>query len=449
MQDERSMILNMLKEGKISVEEAEALLEVLAEGETGEPGGFAAAGSQDNGARENAHGSGGEGTGDTGHSRASREERTKSRSHDNGKDPHTVIFTVDASDEDDHDGGDAGSGTKPGGFGFDFDFGGLKDSLRDTMKGVSAAVKDVMGELSELDLGNEIFRAMGKIRAEASDVVTVSSGGAASLSISNKWGDVRVTGDDSDSDTITVRTKASSWGRSQDDADEALGKVNVRLEQGGDTWTVKSGLEGASPGRVRIDYEITLPRSMGVSVSSLSGDIWIEELDGEQSITTLSGDITIADLGLDNGSGQVMKTKSGDIVGGALTGDISLSSLSGDVEINGFTGNLQVTTQSGDVTIQDGAGSVQVKTMSGDIEAALRDLGAKPVTVSSVSGDVELQIPADSAVDVAAKSTSGDIGVDLDLEFETQTERLVVGKMHGGGIEVTATTVSGDISVSD
>ena len=43
MQDERSMILNMLKEGKISVEEAEALLEVLNEGVKEEPGGFATA----------------------------------------------------------------------------------------------------------------------------------------------------------------------------------------------------------------------------------------------------------------------------------------------------------------------------------------------------------------------------------------------------------------------
>jgi len=46
MQDERSMILNMLKEGKISVEEADALLEVLAEGTDAEEGGFHAVNSK-------------------------------------------------------------------------------------------------------------------------------------------------------------------------------------------------------------------------------------------------------------------------------------------------------------------------------------------------------------------------------------------------------------------
>ncbi|MCK4515036.1 MAG: hypothetical protein KAU31_07245, partial [Spirochaetaceae bacterium] len=162
MQDERSMILNMLKEGKISVEETEALLEVLNEGEKEEPGGFT--------------------TADTGES--------------GERDPHKVVFTIDASDEKRRKAGGGKRDSKSQGFGFDFDLGGLKESLRETMKGVSEAVKDVMGELSDLDLGNEIFRAMGKIRSEASDETTESVGEATRLSISNKWGDIRVTGDD-------------------------------------------------------------------------------------------------------------------------------------------------------------------------------------------------------------------------------------------------------------
>ena len=428
MQDERSVILNMLKEGKISVEEAEALLEVLSEGEKEESGGFA--------------------TADTGKS--------------GERDPHKVVFTIDASDEKRRKAGhrrrDRQADGTSGGFNFDFDLGGLKESLRETMKGVSEAVKDVMGELSDLDLGNEIFRAMGKIRSEASDETTESVGGATRLSISNKWGDIRVTGDDlrvtgvdaatdAATGTVTVRAKATAWGRSQAEADEAIAKVGVRLEQEGDTWYVRSGLEQAPLGRVRVDYEITLPRRMSVSVSSASGDIWIEELDGEQSITTLSGDITVADLGSDPSAAQVMKTKSGDVVGGALTGDISLSSLSGDVEINGFAGNLQVATQSGDITIQDGSGSVQLKTMSGDIDTALGTLGEKPISITSVSGDIELEIPGGSAVDVRAKSVSGQVGVEIDLDVEKSTEHLVVGVANGGGLELAVASVSGDISI--
>lgn len=423
------MILNMLKEGKISVEEAEALLEVLNEGENEEPGGFAAA--------------------DTAESKAP--PGNQKRPH------HKAIFTIDSSDEKHHKAGhrqrDRQRDGTSGGFNFDFDLGGLKESLRETMKGVSEAVKDVMGELSELDLGKEVFRAMGKIRSEASDEITESVGEATSLSISNKWGDIRVTGDDlrvtgdDDADSITVRAKVTAWGRSQEEADEAIGKFGVRLEQEGDTWHVRSGLEQASLGRIRMDYEITLPRRMSVSVASASGDIWIEELDGEQSIRTLSGDITVADLGSDPTTAHVMKTKSGDVVGGALTGEISLSSLSGDVEINGFSGTLQVATQSGDITIQDGSGSVQLKTMSGDIDAALNTLGDKPITVTSVSGDIELDIPGGSAVDVTAKSASGDVEVKMDLDVEKHTEHLLVGSANGGGLELAATSVSGDITI--
>ncbi len=164
MQDERSMILNMLKEGKISVEEADALLEVLDEGPNEEPGGFAAADTT------NTEGSSG-----------------------SDRDPQKVIFTIDASDEKHHKTGDRHRDGKSHGFNFDFDLGGLKESLRETMKGVSEAVKDVMGDLSGLDLGNEIFRAMGKIRSEADAEITESVGEATRLSISNKWGDIRVT----------------------------------------------------------------------------------------------------------------------------------------------------------------------------------------------------------------------------------------------------------------
>ncbi len=428
MQDERSMILNMLKEGKISVEEAEALLEVLNEGEKEEPGGFAAA--------------------DTGES--------KVPPGDPEPDPHKVVFTIDASDEKHQKASGRQRDGRAHGLNFDFDLGGLKESLRETMKGVSEAVKDVMGDLSDLDLGNEIFRAMGKIRSEASIDISESVGEATRLSISNKWGDIRVTGDDlrvtgddTDAGSIAVRAKAAAWGRSQAEADEAIAKVGVRLEQEGDTWYVKSGLEQAPHGRVRVDYEITLPRHMSVSVSSASGDIWIEELDGEQSIKTLSGDISVADLGSDPTTTQVMKTKSGDVVGGALTGEICLSSLSGDVEINGFAGYLQVATQSGDITIQDGSGSVQLKTMSGDIDAALSTLDKKPISITSVSGDIELEIPSGSAVDVTAKSVSGDVGVEIDLDVEKRTEHLVVGVANGGGLELAATSVSGDISISE
>ncbi|MEE8442066.1 MAG: DUF4097 family beta strand repeat-containing protein [Spirochaetia bacterium] len=426
MQDERSMILNMLKEGKISVEEAEALLEVLNEGTKEEPGGFAAADSEE--PSVHAHGE---------------------RKHD----PHKVIFTIDASDEEHRTAGDGKRDGKSRGF--SFDFGGLKDSLRETMKGVSEAVKDVMSELSDLDLGNEIFRAMGKIRSEASDEITESVGEASRLSISNKWGDIRVTGDDASTDvgafagSVTVRAKIAAWGRSRAEADEAIAKVGVRLEQEGETWHVRSGLEKASLERVRVDYEITLPRRMGVSVSTASGDIWIEELDGEQSIKTLSGDITVADLGSDPATAQVMKTKSGDVVGGALTGEISLSSLSGDVEINGFSGTLQVATQSGDITIQDGSGSVQLKTMSGDIDAALGTLGEKPIKITSVSGDIELEIPDDSAVDMTAKSVSGEVDVDIEMDVVKRTEHLVVGAANGGGLELSATSVSGDITIQE
>jgi len=416
----------MLKDGKISVEEAEALLGVLDEADdTGT--GF-----------ETSPKSSESGTGDERKVRAfvvndEHDERKQGGSHG------------DRHSDQRKDGGRS-SGGRSGSFNLDIDLGGIRDTVREAMKGVSEAVKGVVGELSDLDLGNEIFRAMGKVRAEVEDEVTQKVGEATTLQIHNKWGDIRVTG--TETDDITVRAEGVAWGGSQDEANGVIDDLGLRLERRDAAWVVVTGLENRTHGRVRLDFEISLPRRMGVDVATASGDIWIEDLEGRQSIKTLSGDVTVADIGSGIGSEQVIKTKSGDVVGGALSGTITLSSASGDVEINGYTGELAVTTQSGDITIRDGNGPVHLRTLSGDVNAELNETGDNEIEASSVSGDIELRFPQDAALDVEAKTTSGDISVNRPLEAEERSERRVAGRINGGGQALTISTVSGDITVA-
>ena len=436
MKDERTMILNMLKEGKISVEEAEALLEVLGE-DAESPGGFAAAAPA---ADDDTPLAGGGRPGDGGS--ANRPAPAQASAAKGAAAHGSGAETADDAREEKR-----GGRRKGFNFDFDLDLGGLKETLREAMKGVSETVRGVTEGLADLDIGGEIFRTMGKIRAQDTQEVSRESGDSTGLAISNRWGDVRVTG--TDGSAISVSAEAAAWGADDADARATLERLAVDLVRDGDTWHVKSGLESEPSPAVRIDYVIAMPRRLRAQVSSASGDIWLEDLEGRQEVTTLSGDVALSNLGLDAEVSQVVKTRSGDVVGGALTGDVSLSTLSGDVEINGFTGVLRVSTKSGDVTVRAGTGSIHAKTLSGDVNVELASLGAEPVEVTSVSGDIVLAVPAGSAVDLSARSTSGDVRAAMELDVEKRGDHVLVGKANGGGLPVTATSVSGDITVSE
>ncbi|MFW5688881.1 MAG: DUF4097 family beta strand repeat-containing protein [Spirochaetota bacterium] len=392
MNDERAMILKMLQEGKISVDEANALLDVLNEPQPGEPGGFAKA------------------------------EADPTR----------------------------GAGTA--GVHGDFDFAGLKDTLRatmgsvrETMRGVSDSLRDAFEGFGGFDFVHEFGRAMGRAHADEERRLFAETGPDGTLRITNSWGDVRVTG--TDSAAVAGTARVTCWAADEERAREKLAGVSVTLDRRDGEWVVES--EPADRHSTRIDFELQVPRALAVVVTTASGDLWLEDLSGSQTVNTMSGDINVASLGSDCGAVQLVSSKSGDIIGAALTGDVTLNTLSGDVSVNGFSGVLRVSTQSGDIGVRDGHGSVQLKTMSGDVRAALLSIGAEDVALSSVSGDVDLTVPTDAAFDLEARSTSGDVRAESELEDAVRSGRRLQGRRNGGGVSVTVTSVSGDIIVRD
>ena len=434
MNDERAMILKMLQEGKISVEEANALLDVLKEPDEEEGSGFAQADARPTGDEAPASDSG-RGSGEAG--------------GDEGRRTHRV-FTERAHRDHDYDHDHDHDRDEDYGVHVDFDLSGLKESLRstmgsvrETMKGVSESLRDAFAGMGDIDIVQEFGRAMGRVRASDERELSAETGSAARLRITNKWGDVRVTGVDSTSISVTARIVC--WASDSERAESELGETNVRLEQEEGEWVLASDL--GSNRATRIDYELQVPREFAVTVSTASGDLWLEDLNGSQTVKTMSGDINVASLGSQAEDKQLVSTKSGDVIAAALVGDVTLNSLSGDVSVNGFTGVLRVSTQSGDIRVTDGRGSVQLKAMSGDIEAMLVELGEEPIRLTSVSGDAELIVPTDASLDIDAHSASGDAEVRLELADADRSEHRVTGKANGGAMRAELSSVSGDVTV--
>lgn len=126
-----------------------------------------------------------------------------------------------------------------------------------------------------------------------------------------------------------------------------------------------------------------------------------------------------------------------------------ISSMSGDVEVEDVTGSVAATTMSGNVTVTGVDGTVTATTMSGDVRAEIDRLqGPGDLEFTSMSGNVEVRLPSDAGVDVSAKTTSGDISTDLPIEVhrpEYGAGTWAKGTLGDGSRRLKLTTMSGDV----
>lgn len=433
MNDERAMILKMLQEGKLTVEEADALLDVLKEDD------------------ETASGFTSPGSGGT----PPRADRPTAEHATDGSAGQRSSGEQDASAR--AAGGQRRERSGPRADGFrmgldlsDLDFSGLQETLRTTMgsvretvKGVSESLKEAFSEMGDVDVAQQFARAMGKVRATDEREVRAGTGASGRLRIANKWGDVRVTG--VEAEEIVARARITCWAADDESARGCIDNTDLRLEEHDGEWVLLTSL-GSDRG-TRIDVNLTVPRSFDLTVSTASGDLWLEDLSGSQTVTTMSGDISVASLGSGPSDRHHASTKSGDIVAAELTGEVTLNTLSGDVAVNGFVGALRVSTKSGDIRVSAGRGSVELQAVSGDISAEIEEPGGEGIRFTSVSGDARLVVPADASLQVDLKSASGSAQVDLDLEDAVRGEHRIRGAANGGALPAVLSSVSGDVSI--
>nr|WP_294915876.1 DUF4097 family beta strand repeat-containing protein [uncultured Neokomagataea sp.] len=148
-----------------------------------------------------------------------------------------------------------------------------------------------------------------------------------------------------------------------------------------------------------------------VHVSALSDDIALGRLEDGGSITTVSGDLRIEEA-----HAQIrVSTISGDTKIGRLAEDAVVSSVSGDVSVGETYKNLQVDTVSGNLRIDRIFGNAILKTVSGDVDVALATnnqglTAPRSLALTTVSGDILFHFAQSfsGTVDVWARQSEHD-----------------------------------------
>lgn len=180
-------------------------------------------------------------------------------------------------------------------------------------------------------------------------------------------------------------------------------------------------------------------------VSSTSGEILVDEIQGDASVSTTSGDISLGKI-----EGNInLSTTSGNIRLREGKGRLEGESASGDMQLELLEGAFQLNSASGEVSLHDGVGWGKAGTVSGDVRIFLEELTGD-LSVSTTSGAVDMGLPESVSLTLDFDSTSGDCNTFFDnaLHFNKKGNQAQ-GQYGGGENEVSVSTVSGDLRITE
>lgn len=200
------------------------------------------------------------------------------------------------------------------------------------------------------------------------------------------------------------RNQVNVSGEIGDDVEELFFEVN------GSHTEIKVKIPNRSRGHkdVSADIVVRVPAASSIDVGSVSSDIDIEDVTGEQDVQSVSGDITTAVFAAD----VDIETVSGDVNadGNNTDAETKLESVSGDVTADGLSGDLRIGTVSGDLDVTDGDfDRTKAETVNGDISfvAALRSGGK--MDFETVNGTVDVGFVGDVGAKFEIETFNGRI----------------------------------------
>lgn len=187
-------------------------------------------------------------------------------------------------------------------------------------------------------------------------------------------------------------------------------------------------------GEARVDFEISLPAGISVTVETATATITAESISGDISLSSDTGQITVHDLAKSN---VQVRT---------VTGTVSLSNINGShVEVTSSAGAVQLANVTGPkVKIATGSGNI---TYNGDCA------GMGNYVLTTHSGTIDMSLPQTASVDITARSVSGNVENDFPLSQKTHTSfvpqagRSFSGTSNSGASSVQLQSFSGRIRV--
>ena len=156
-----------------------------------------------------------------------------------------------------------------------------------------------------------------------------------------------------------------------------------RITNHGTLLKIQSGRRGAT-------IRLAVPAGLNLRIRSPQADVVARVPLGNVSVSTISGDVRLAEV---NGSAEVI-TDSGDVDVSAVDGEYAhFQNASGDVTIGRSTSRTDVRCASGDVTVASNHGQLLVKCGSGDVAVGVPEGLRTWLDLKTWSGSVRVTLP--------------------------------------------------------
>ncbi len=245
----------------------------------------------------------------------------------------------------------------------------------------------MMAWLLPVLLGASGHASPGTPEARWNTDTTVSASASGQLHLENFSGDVHVRS----WERAALRVRATHSAR-----------VQVHLAHEGGEWYVKSSTSSGIPRSV--DYEISLPRGMGIQLQGVNCEADLHAVIGPIQAETVNGSVSVT------GAQGVLKA----------------SSVQGSVTVTDSRGRMQISAVNDGVTMKNCGGSLVVESVNGEVR--MEGMTCDSVRASSVNGclvfsgelrpgghyqlsshngDVDVAVPGNAGAQVNIRTYSG------------------------------------------
>ncbi|MBX3703819.1 MAG: DUF4097 family beta strand repeat protein [Steroidobacteraceae bacterium] len=260
-----------------------------------------------------------------------------------------------------------------------------------------------------------------------------------------------------DVENVQGRVDITAWDRNEVELTAVLqsDKDQLEYEATGTTVRVKvTRPDRKFRGEDEDDAILTLrvPRGARLEVDTVSADIKVDGIRGEQRIGTVSGALRTQAFD----EAVEVRAVSGDITvaGSGGKAAVRAESVSGTTVVDGIRGGFEGKTVSGDlrVTVEDAA-RLRLGTVSGSIRAQAGLAADARAELNSISGEIDLRIKPPINAEFEIESFSGDIESCFGGKARARSKygpgselRMTQGS---GSARVRIKSLSGDIDVCD
>lgn len=254
---------------------------------------------------------------------------------------------------------------------------------------------------------------------------TIPVRAGARLEVSNFGGEIAV----KTWSKSAVRVQASHSSRERIAIDATDQYVRVKSE----------GRRGPSQ---MVDYDITVPASMPLTLSGVYTDISVDGSQGEVTAETVEGEVKVS-----GGAGNVsLKSVQGEVTLEKARGRISLSSVNEAITATAISGDVSAETVNGDISMtQIESANTDATTVNGDItyDGTIKDGGR--YRFSTHDGDLRVSVPEKVGVSVSVATFNGDFSSCFPVELQQKTKHRFNFNIGSGSARIELESFNGDI----